>query len=162
MSGLQNFATPQYVFQYFNDHYHYNLDLCAESWSAKCVAYCSLDGVNAFDYRHTGGAVWVNPPYEDIAPWVRLLLGVCGDSGSVGTLLLPARTDQAWFHKYSKLFRVEFIKGRIKFIPPPGWEGQINPKTGKPQKATSAAFPCMAMHFGPNIKPGFRLVEIIK
>jgi hypothetical protein len=142
------------VFDYFNAHYHYDLDLCAEDWSAKCKDYCSLPGRDAFKEPLEGRRVWCNPPYDDIERWANLLW--CGESGRTGppthaTLLVPARTDREWFLNFLKGLpglpdvRFDYIAGRLKFVPPPGWEGAINPETGKVQRATSCEFPCIAI-----------------
>jgi hypothetical protein len=149
------------VFDYFNARYRYDLDLCAEPWSAKCVDFCSLPGRDAFKEPLEGRRVWCNPPYDDIQRWVNLVW--CGTSGVTGppalaTLLVPARTDREWFLNFLRILpglsevRIDYIAGRLKFVPPPGWEGQINPKTGLAQRATSCEFPCIAITMGAALK----------
>lgn len=165
MSRLQNWATPQHVFDYFNARYHYDLDLCAEDWSAKCTDYCSLPHRDAFKEPLEGRRVWCNCPYDDIHRWVNLCW--VGESGrtpppDLATLLVPARTDREWYQNFLRdlpgldRVRIDYIAGRLKFIPPPGWEGQINPDTGKIQRATSCEFPCIAITMGPKLPPEAR------
>jgi phage N-6-adenine-methyltransferase len=160
MSKLQNWATPQHVFDYFNAHYHYNLDLCAEDWSAKCSDYCSLPGRDAFAENLAGRRVWCNPPYDNIEEWANLCwVGRSGVTAppDLATLLVPARTDREWYLNFIKGLpglaevRVDYIAGRIKFVPPPGWEGQVSPETGKIQRATSCEFPCIAITMGQKV-----------
>ncbi|RKR76300.1 DNA N-6-adenine-methyltransferase [Frondihabitans australicus] len=58
------------------------------------------------------GTVWMNPPYSDIAPWMRKL----ADHGD-GIALVFARPDTKWFQAALKQATVAcFINGRISFI----------------------------------------------
>ena len=59
--------------------------------------------------------VFCNPPYgRQISKWVEKAY----NSSALTVMLLPARTDTKWFHKwiYKKdSVKVEFLKGRLKF-----------------------------------------------
>lgn len=61
--------------------------------------------------------VFVNPPYSDIRSWLEKGIREfeSGRSRRI-VFLVPARVDTRWFHDlvYGR-FRVEFIKGRLKF-----------------------------------------------
>ena len=59
-----------------------------------------------------GGSTWCNPPYgRQIGKWVKKAY----ESDCTVVMLLPARTDTAWFHDYCLKGKVEFIRGRVRF-----------------------------------------------
>ena len=67
-------------------------------------------------------AVWCNPPYKNIEPWVDKGLDelAWGDATSI-TYLLPNSTCTKWFKKlwaHPYLSDVIFISGRLKFQGP--------------------------------------------
>lgn len=62
-------------------------------------------------------APWfLNPPWSDIAPWVRHAF-----NQGPGVMLIPTRTDQPWFHEAGPRCLVVHIGGRVNYI---------NPETG--------------------------------
>lgn len=123
-------ATPQDLFDKLNAQYRFTLDVCATPENAKCERYFTKEQ-NGLNQSWAGERVWCNPPYgRGIGEWVNR----CSTPGYVATLnagqplphhtsefplavmLLPARTDTAWWHDYVLPFgKVEFIRGRLKF-----------------------------------------------
>ena len=114
-----DWATPQDLFDKLNDKYRFTLDVAASSSNSKCADWFGLDhpdesrrdGLNAQWY----GNVWCNPPYgRVIRDWVKKAYIYQG----LSVLLVPSRTDTAWFHDYCYLsdrVRIEFLRGRVKF-----------------------------------------------
>ena len=60
-----------------------------------------------------GNTVWCNPPYgREIGKWIEK----AAESKTLVVMLLPARTDTAWFHNYIyQKAEIRFIRGRLKF-----------------------------------------------
>jgi site-specific DNA-methyltransferase (adenine-specific) len=56
--------------------------------------------------------VFCNPPYGDIAAWLRR-----GREADLAVFLVPARTDTRWFHELVMPYasEIRFIRGRLKF-----------------------------------------------
>jgi phage N-6-adenine-methyltransferase len=106
--------TPKDFFDKMNDEFHFNLDVCATHENAKCEAYYTkeIDGLNQPWY----GRCWCNPPYgREIGKWVEKAYKSATDGATV-VMLLPAKTDTKWFHKYIYgKAEVRFIRGRLKF-----------------------------------------------
>lgn len=106
--------TPQEFFDRLNAEFKFTLDACALSENAKCSAFYTpeQDGLK----QPWAGTVWCNPPYgRAIAQWIRKAQE-SARSGAVVVLLLPARTDTAWFHDYVlNQAEIRFIRGRLKF-----------------------------------------------
>ena len=95
-------------------------DLIYETWGIKgqylfdpCPVNPTFDGL-LIDW---GKINYVNPPYSDLSLWVIKAFEE-KDKGNSTIMLLPAKTDQWWFHAGLIHNRCEivWIKGRIKFV----------------------------------------------
>ena len=113
-SNTDEWATPQYVFDEWNERYHFTLDPASSDDNAKCVNHYTKedDGL----HKPWGGqTVWLNPPYgKTIGQWVRKAYEE-SKQGATVVCLLPARTDTAWFHEYCLQGEIVFIRGRLRF-----------------------------------------------
>lgn len=106
-------ATPQKFFDELNKEFNFTLDPCATKETAKCTRYFSkeLDGLKqSWDNE----VVFCNPPYgREIGKWVKKSSEA---RGGVVVMLIPARTDTAYFHDYIyNKAEIRFIRGRLKF-----------------------------------------------
>lgn len=114
-SRTDNWATPQDFFDKLNAEFHFTLDPCADANNAKCPKFYTKedDGLTKSWDNET---VFCNPPYgRIIGDWVKKASEARG--GQV-VMLIPARTDTKYFHKYIyEVLNVDirFIKGRLKF-----------------------------------------------
>ncbi|MBO5790736.1 MAG: adenine methyltransferase [Clostridia bacterium] len=110
-SQTVEWQTPQDLFERLDAKYHFDLDVCATEFNAKCDRYYTRqdDGLA----QPWNGRCWCNPPYgREIAKWVKK----AAESGTLVVMLLPARTDTKWFHDYVLPHgKIEFIKGRLRF-----------------------------------------------
>ena len=131
-SKSDNWETPQYLFDELNNEFNFDLDVCASDLNHKCDKYFTIedDGLA----QKWNGVVWCNPPYgRDIIKWVKK----CHDYKGLSVMLLPARTDTKWFHKYIYYqSEIRFIKGRLKFN----------------NSANSAPFPSMIVIFNKEMQ----------
>ena len=112
-SKKMDYCTPQDFFDRLNDEFGFVLDAAATAKSAKCPAYYTpeTDGLNSPWNPAGGGAVWCNPPYgRETGKWVRKAYEE-SRSGTTVVLLIPARTDTAYFHDY--------ISTESHSVPPP-------------------------------------------
>lgn len=137
----QNWATPRALFQDLERRFAgpdgFMLDAAAEATNAKAPYYFDeeLDALNRdwtitpearrmFEFSPARDiAVYCNPPYEEIEPWVRKALAeVQRGSCRLVCMLVPARVDQIWWQDVVKPFawHIEFVDGRVHFDPPPG------------------------------------------
>ena len=113
-SNTGEWETPQAFFDRLNWKYHFTLDAAATAENAKCQKFFTKedDGIS----RNWGGGeiVWCNPPYgREIGKWVKK--GYEESKAVVVVMLLPARTDTAWYHDYCTKGRITFVRGRLKF-----------------------------------------------
>ena len=117
-SKTDDWATPQHVYDYWNEIYDFQLDAAASSINHKAPQWYGLD--HPEESRRDGlmgewsGPTWLNPPYgRVIGAWIQKAHKESEDNPVI--LLLPARTDTQWFHTYCMQHKVTFIKGRLKF-----------------------------------------------
>lgn len=106
--------TPKELFDELNSEFHFDLDACALPENAKCPRYYSPDQDGLL--QPWDGAVWCNPPYgRDVGRWVQKAAR-SALSGATVVMLLPARTDTRWFHKWIyRKAEIRFLRGRLKF-----------------------------------------------
>jgi phage N-6-adenine-methyltransferase len=132
-----DWETPPALFGDLDAEFRFTLDACALPHNAKCARYFtpSDDGLT----REWGAeTVWVNPPYgKQIAAWMRKAHDAA-QRGATVTLLVPARTDSAWWHDYAARGEIRFLRGRVKFV-------------GAPY---NAPFPCAVVVFRPPVSEG--------
>jgi len=113
-SKYDDWATPQYIFDTLNERFHFTLDVCANRNNAKCRKYFTKkqDGLK----QKWTGTCWCNPPYGiEIAKWVQKAY----DSSLQGTTvvcLVPSATSTRWWHNYAMKGKIEFIKGKVRFV----------------------------------------------
>jgi len=113
-SDKHDWGTPQYIYDYLDNIFVFNLDPCATKENAKCKNYYTeeQDGLSKSWRDKT---VFMNPPYgREISKWMEK---ASSREANVVVCLIPARTDTAWWHDYV-MFRasyVLFVRGRIKF-----------------------------------------------
>ncbi len=110
-SATDMWETPTAFFRALDAEFHFTIDVCAVPENAKCKEFYTpeQDGLA----QNWEGVCWCNPPYgREIGKWVEKAAG----AGCTVVMLLPARTDTAWFHDYIYgRAEVRFIRGRLKF-----------------------------------------------
>lgn len=114
----QDYGTPQYLFGHFDSMYHYTLDAAASHANAKCDRYFT-EKVNGLQQSWASEMVWVNPPYNNVLPWiVKAAYEVARDCAGV-SLLLNNDCGVGWY-KYLWRLPMEsdwnFISHRVRFV----------------------------------------------
>lgn len=116
-SNSNEWATPKAFFAALNAEFHFDLDPCATASNAKCKRFYTIenDGLT----KDWGGArVFCNPPYgRDIGKWVKKCWEESRKPDTLVVMLIPARTDTAYFHDYiyHKAREIRFVRGRLHF-----------------------------------------------
>lgn len=130
-SKTDEWATPQWVYDMLNKEFSFTLDPCATHDNAKCPKYFTR-AENGLTKDWSGEVVFCNPPYgREIGKWIEKCYS-SSRNGATCVLLIPARTDTAWFHNLCLKGEIRFFRGRLKF------------GNGK----NSAPFPSMVVVFG--------------
>ena len=109
-------STPQDFYDELNAEFGFTLDPCADEYNHKCNKYFT-EGDDGLLQDWGGEIVFCNPPYgKAIKDWVRkAYIEGCKPNTTV-VMLIPARTDTIYFHKYIyHKAEIRFLKGRLKF-----------------------------------------------
>lgn len=128
-SASDEFATPDKIFKPLHEEFGFLLDAAASYKNAKISNYITKEEnaltadwfERAIRYGADGArppAVWCNPPYSrgNVEAFVKKAEEE-SRKGLTVVLLLPARTEQPWFHDIVlKYAEVRFIRKRVKFI----------------------------------------------
>lgn len=132
-SNNEEWETPQDLFDKLDAIYHFTLDPCSTDENAKCAKHYTREN-NGLLQSWEGETVFCNPPYgRQISQWVEKCSNESKHAKIV--LLIPARTDTAYFHDYIyNHAQIEFLRGRLKF--------EINGKS-----LNSAPFPSMLVYW---------------
>ena len=112
-SQTEEWATPQELFDKLNNEFHFTLDPCCTHENAKCKKHFTKEE-DGLKQSWEGERVFCNPPYgRAIKQWAKK----CSSANAeLVVMLVPARTDTAWFHDYIYgKAEVIFIRGRLKF-----------------------------------------------
>lgn len=116
-SSTDEWATPQDFFQTLDEEFHFTLDPCSTDNNAKCKLHYTLKD-NGLEQDWGGQIVFCNPPYgRTIKDWVRKAYEESTKPNTTVVMLIPARTDTAFFHDYiyHKAKEIRFIRGRLHF-----------------------------------------------
>jgi len=111
-SRRNSWETPQGLFDKLNEEFHFEMDVCATSETAKCKKYYSPeeDGLK----QEWKDVCWMNPPYgREIGKWMKKAYE-SALAGAIVVCLVPARTDTSWWFDYCAKGEIRFIKGRLK------------------------------------------------
>lgn len=113
-SNKEDWETPQHLFNELNKEFNFTVDVASSDYNYKCKKHYTKEE-DGLQQNWDNDTVWCNPPYgRQIEKWVEKAF----TSNALTVMLLPARTDTKWFHKYiynQDSVNVRFIKGRLKF-----------------------------------------------
>lgn len=112
----QTWKTPVKVYEALNKEFNFDCDPCPPD-PTKDAMFGNLFPELKMEW---GERNFVNPPYNECGEWIKkayeLSLG-----GVLSVLLIPSRTDVAWFHDYILgKAEIRFVRGRLKFNDGPG------------------------------------------
>lgn len=125
MSGFDKdtWATPQYLFNWLNSIYDFDVDLCASKENAKCEAYFTQDDNSLIQgWRNHQGFIrnigFCNPPYSYIKPWIDKAISE-SNNGFTTVMLIPTPNGESHYHEiFVHATSITFISGRIAFYNP--------------------------------------------
>jgi phage N-6-adenine-methyltransferase len=112
-----DWRTPPALFRHLDAEFGFTLDAACSAENRLCpVGLTPPDGLLA--PWPTSGAVWLNPPYSAVEPWLERARRhprpvVC---------LVPADTSTRWWERHvaRAAAEVRFVAGRIRFLTPDG------------------------------------------
>lgn len=116
-SKKEDWETPQGFYMAWDAIYHFTLDAAADHNNHKCPRYFTREEDGLLQ-SWEGETVWCNPPYgRDVRAWVKKAYAESQKPGTTCVMLLPSRTDTAWFQDYVlPNAKTHFVRGRVKFV----------------------------------------------
>lgn len=125
-------ATPKWLFEHFDNEFHFTLDACAKEWNAKCERFTPphIDGLTV---SWANERVWLNPPYSDIGAWLyRARRETRFNGAELVAALVPCSPDRHWWHDHvlidatevRLLTRAILPSGRVHFQKEDGTSGR--------------------------------------
>ncbi len=126
MSSVRSdWATPRQLFEMLDREFHFTLDVCASEQTATCADWFASGALERPWVPVEDGAVWCNPPYgREVGAWVEKAYREARSHFTTVVMLLPARTDTAWFHNYCLKGEIRFLRGRLTFDDRPTTRGR--------------------------------------
>lgn len=119
-------ATHPLDFAAFVDRFGaFTVDVAAAAHNTKCERYYDVDA-NGLAQDWSDELVWCNPPFSDLAPWIRKAWESYTTTRGI-VMLLPANcTEQQFWQLMVEPFRdragspltTEFLPGRMRFLKP--------------------------------------------
>lgn len=115
-SQRSDWETPQDLFERLDEEFHFTLDPAASEECHKCSRFFTEEQDGLLQ-PWTGERVFCNPPYgRKIGDWAKKACEEAQNPDTIVVMLLPARTDTRWFHRYIYgKAEIRFLKGRLKF-----------------------------------------------
>ena len=108
-SKSDKWQTPASVYDPLNAEFGFNYDPCPITWEVG-----DADGLTT----EWGTSTFCNPPYSDVAKWIKKAHDEWR-KGKTVVMLINAITDTKAFHEYIYgNAELRFVKGRISFIDP--------------------------------------------
>lgn len=131
-SERDSWATPDWLFRFFDKHYGpFTLDAAASADNAKCAEFLTReqDGRNTALWQGHS-AVWINPPFSGVQEWLESAFNYAHASENTVCVVVPDDISTGWF-QYAATHAAEMY-GLISGEGRTGRVGFINSKTGKP------------------------------
>ena len=141
-SKSSEWETPKDFFEKYHAVYGFDIDVCATDENALCDRYWTKSQ-NCLNKDWGGLTCWMNPPYgREIGLFMEKAYKE-SLKGATVVCLVPSRTDTAWWHEYAMKGKIEFVRGRLKFINRtfPSWRPDGN------FKISPAGFPTAVVVF---------------
>lgn len=115
--GNNEWSTPQDFYDKINTEFNFTLDPCSTLENHKCSKYYTEDD-DGLSKSWKGETVFCNPPFGQLPSWAEKCLNESMDNSTTIVMLIPARTDTKWFHKYicnQPNVEIRFVDKRLRF-----------------------------------------------
>jgi len=142
-SKSAEWETPKDFFARYDEVFNFEIDVCATDENALVSSYWTKED-DALSKDWEGKVCWMNPPYgREIGKFMEKAYNE-SLKGAVVVCLVTSRTDTRWWHDYAMKGRIEFVRGRLRFINRtfPSWRPDGN------FKISPAGFPSAVIVFG--------------
>jgi len=111
-----DWGTPLWLFAMLDEEFEFTLDAAASATNALCEKFYTKEQ-DALAQSWEGESVFINPPFfaKDLNAFVRKAYVESRARNTIVVMIVPAKTDQRWWHEYAIRTQVAFVKGRVTF-----------------------------------------------
>lgn len=114
-SKKHDWVTPDALFARLHRIYAFDLDVACSAENCRTKVGYHWPALDGLALPWADARVWCNPPYgREIGKWTRKAAEE-REKATLIVMLVPARTDTAWWHAAMLTARVEFLRGRLTF-----------------------------------------------
>lgn len=114
-NGLrQHMGTPRGLFAGLHNEFQFTVDACAVPENAKLTAFWSPEH-NGLAQDWVPHRPFVNPPWNDIYPWMRKGWDAVRNGCERVVYLLPTRTGTDWWRDYAIRSQIDYFRERVQF-----------------------------------------------
>lgn len=115
-TSKDDWETPPYFFRLLDKVFNFEVDLTASNSNHLCEEYYTKKN-SGFYANLKNKTIFCNPPYDNINNWVKKCYEEGQKKDTIIVMLIPARTDTKYFHKYCmRAYEIRLVKGRINFL----------------------------------------------
>ncbi len=112
--GDQNYGTPRYFYEYFNEYFGFTRDCCADEINHKHEKYWSKQD-NALEQSWKDEILWCNPPFGQIADFAEKAYNELQKHGTTTVMITPNYSGTFYYQDYISKAQIWHITGRIRF-----------------------------------------------
>lgn len=116
-SGNADLETPDWLFRWIDQEFHFTLDVCANAKNHKVANYISPER-DGLVQPWAGNVCWMNPPYTRgvLRAWLKRAYWAWSRKDCTVVALLPVAPDTSWWWGYvTTACEIRFLRGRLKF-----------------------------------------------
>ena len=110
-----HYGTPEWLYRQLFAEYHITIDACATPGNAVCERFWGPEQDGLRQSWAEERPFW-NPPFDDVAAWVRKAYNEAKDNGVTSVGLVPFRKDQYWFQFALKNAQLRLIQGGLSIL----------------------------------------------
>lgn len=145
--------TPSWLFEALTLEFGFWLDVATNEQNALCPYFLTLEQNALKSDWISLGAIWCNPPYSEIKPWIVKAAEQCSKQHKPIVMLLPADQSTGWYSLALKsVDEVRIIvDGRINFV---------DPNTGAEKKGNSKG--SLLLIWRPFVEPKALVTHVSK
>lgn len=114
-----SYETPEYLYEYFNEQYKFELDVAANEHNSKCGKYFR-DAFSKDSWGDHAQSFWCNPPFSNQRKWLKLCYEQAKKCNITVVCLVIAWNGGLYHHDYVVGHATRLIQlcGRVAFLHP--------------------------------------------
>lgn len=123
-----SYETPFYLVNWLDSLFDFEVDLASSDENTICDNHLTLEQDSLKQNWSKFKRGFLNPPYDDVAPWVTKAIKEQA-KGFTTVMLIPTPNGEAYYEEiFNHSSDIIYITGRISFIASCDWERKVKSK----------------------------------